>query len=175
MSSGHASFRLINFFRRQSARFEFLPTHPFPRRTIKPKQNNHERPKRNNSITLRAQALQDGLWLFRKFKGVPCILKFSFDFGDVLFSDDMGGWLAWHECLFEAQPPMEWKMLVILDDQISNGCSYVRPWRLRWTTAVVTRSILSQSFSFIREVNINSHRLSTLLSFTKITGKQRHW
>ena len=36
---------------------------------------------------------------------------------------------------------------------LSNWRSYVQPWRLRWTTAVVTRSsCLPRSFSFIREV-----------------------
>jgi len=33
----------------------------------KPQQQyNHERPKRNNSISLRAPALQNGLWILRK-------------------------------------------------------------------------------------------------------------
>ena len=47
---------------------------------------------------------------------------------------------------------------------IFNGCSsYVRPRRLHHGCRY-SRSILPQSFSFIREVNIvNSHRLSTLL------------
>jgi len=91
-------------------------------------------------------------------------LKFSFDFGDVLFSDDMRG-LAWHECLFEAQPPMEWKLLIILDDLYSTGALPTFD-RGGFTTAVVTLdlSCLNRSLSFAKSTS-STHTASPLFLY----------
>ena len=87
-----------------------------------------------------------GCGFFVSSIGVPCILKFSFDFGDVLFSDDWGGWLGTSACLTQWLG-FQSEVVGRPRRSLSNG-SCVRPWRLRWATAVVTRSILPQSFSF---------------------------
>lgn len=116
-----------------------------------------------------------GCGFFVSSIGVPCILKFSFDFGDVLFSDDMeGGWLGTSACLTKGWASIP-KLLVILDDLYPTGAPRSTVEAALDHSCRYSISCLLQSFSFIREVNISTHNVSTLLTFTKITGKQRHW